>query len=117
MFPKADGLAIAMTVAAVLTLPLGILGAGSTLLDPRVLMFDTLVAVLSSAVPYSLELSALRRLSTSTYAMLMSLAPAVATLVELFVLRQPMEWMDIVGISLVVAASAAAMRMRSRSSE
>ncbi|MEV6495165.1 EamA family transporter, partial [Actinoplanes sp. NPDC051633] len=60
-FRGAEGLALAMAVAAVLSLPLGVAGAGPALLDPAVLALGCAVAVLSSVLPYSFELFALRR--------------------------------------------------------
>lgn len=77
-FPQADGLALAMAVAAVLFLPLGVLESGTKLLDPTTFALGAAVAVLSSVLPYTLELLALRRLPASTFAILMSLEPALA---------------------------------------
>src|SRR3954470_18907963 len=66
-FPQADGLALAMTAAAVITLPLGAGTAGATLLSPGILATGAAVALLSSALPYTLELLALRRMPTTTF--------------------------------------------------
>lgn len=109
-FPKADGLALAMGVAALLSLPLGIAGAGPGLLEPRVLLLGCAVAVLSSVLPYSLELVALRRLPTATFAVLMSLGPAIAACAGWAILGQALSWSEAAAIVLVVAASIGAVR-------
>src|SRR5690606_25220846 len=66
-FPQADGLALAMGAAAILFLPLGIAESGTKLLNPTVLALGAAVAVLSSVLPYTLELLALRHLPASTF--------------------------------------------------
>jgi inner membrane transporter RhtA len=109
-FPKADGLALALGVAAVLTLPLGVAGAGHALTDPVVLGLGAAVAVLSSVLPYTLELFALRRLPTSTFAVLMSLGPALAAGAGLVILGQAMTWTEALATALVIAASIGAVR-------
>ena len=68
------------------------------------------VALLSSVIPYSFELEALRRLSTGVFGVLMSLEPAVAALVGLIALSQGLAFAEAVGIALVTAASAGALR-------
>lgn len=113
-FPKADGLALAMAVGAVLSLPAGLADAGGQLLDPVILGLGAAVAVLSSALPYTLEMLALRRLAPATFAVLMSLAPAVAALAGYLVLNQGLTGIDIIAITLVVIASAGAVRASGR---
>ncbi|MFF5551549.1 EamA family transporter [Streptomyces olivaceoviridis] len=113
-FPKADGLALAMAVGAVFSLPAGLADAGGRLLDPVTLGLGAAVAVLSSALPYTLEMLALRRLAPATFAVLMSLAPAVAALAGYLVLNQSLTGIDLVAITLVVTASAGAVRASSR---
>jgi inner membrane transporter RhtA len=109
-FPRADGLALAMTAAAVLTLPLGVATAGSALFDPVTLGLGAAVAGLSSVLPYTLELLALRRMPTSTFAVLVSLGPAIAAVAGLLVLDQSLAAGQVAAIVLVVAASAGAVR-------
>ena len=87
-FPRLDGLALAMTVGALIALPFGILSAGSALLRPDLLALGAAVAVLSSTIPYALELIALRRLPAAAFAILMSLAPATAALAGWLLLGQ-----------------------------
>ncbi|MEU6127274.1 EamA family transporter [Streptomyces sp. NPDC047123] len=111
-FPRLDGLAVAMAVAALVSLPLGIGSAGSTLLEPGVLGLGLAVALLSSGLPYTLELLALRRLPAQTFAVLTSVAPAVAALAGFLVLGQTLSLPQCLAIGLVVAASVGAVRTR-----
>ncbi|MEW2406212.1 EamA family transporter [Streptomyces griseoviridis] len=109
-FPQADGLALAMAVAAVLFLPLGIAESGSKLLNPTTLLLGAGVAVLSSVLPYTLELLALRRLPASTFAVLMSLEPAIAATAGFLVLHQALSATQALAIAFVVAASMGAVQ-------
>lgn len=113
-FPKLDGLALAMSVGALIALPFGIASAGAALLRPELLLFGAAVAVLSSTIPYAFELIALRRLPASSFAILMSLAPATAAIAGWVLLGQTLSWLEIVGISLVIAASIGAVRSSQR---
>lgn len=113
-FPKLDGLALAMTVGALVALPFGILSAGSALLRPEILALGAAVAILSSTIPYALELIALRRLAASAFAILMSLAPATAALAGWLLLGQRLSWLEMVGIALVIFASIGAVRSSQR---
>ena len=99
-----------MAVGALALAPVGIAGAGADLLDPATLAIGLGVAVLSSVVPYSLELEALRRLPTRVFGVLMSLEPAVAALAGLAVLGQSLVAREWAAIALVVVASAGAAR-------
>ncbi|MEZ5190460.1 MAG: EamA family transporter [Schumannella sp.] len=113
-FGRLDGLAIAMAVGAIATLPLGIATAGAVLLQPHVLLIGLAIALLSSAIPYGLEMLALRRLHASTFSILLSLAPALAALAGLVILHQPLTIPDAVAIALVVVASMGAVRSAQR---
>lgn len=109
-FRGGQGLAMAMAVAGVLLLPFGLADGGSDLLDPRLLAVGFAVAILSSALPYSLELEALRRLPQGTFGVLMSLEPAVAATVGFVALGQDLASTEVLAIVLVVIASAGALR-------
>ncbi|WP_189294946.1 EamA family transporter [Streptomyces cinerochromogenes] len=109
-FPQADGLALAMAVAALLFLPLGIAEAGTRLLDPTTVALGSAVALLSSVLPYTLELLALRRLPASTFAILMSLEPAIAATAGFLILGQSLTAAQAAAIALVIAASIGAVR-------
>ena len=113
-FPKLDGLALAMSVGAMIALPFGIASAGAALLRPDLLLLGAAVAVLSSTIPYAFELVALRRLPASSFAILMSLAPATAAIAGWVLLGQALSWLEIVGISLVIVASIGAVRSSQR---
>ncbi|MGC5411330.1 EamA family transporter, partial [Streptomyces sp. DT225] len=113
-FPQADGLALAMVVAALLSLPLGIMDAGSKLVVPTTLGLGAAVAVLSSVLPYTLELIALRRLPAATFAILMSLEPAIAALAGFLILHQALSATDALAIALVIGASMGAVRSQVR---
>lgn len=109
-FPQADGLALAMVVAAVVFLPLGVVGAGTKLLDPTAIGLGSAVAVLSSVLPYTLELLALRRLPAATFAIMMSLEPALAATAGFFILDQALSVTEALAIALVIVASMGAVR-------
>nr|WP_078854710.1 EamA family transporter [Streptomyces sp. NRRL F-5135] len=109
-FPQADGLALAMAVAALLMLPLGIVESGSKLVVPSTLALGLVVALLSSVLPYTLELLALRRLPAPTFAVLMSLEPAIAATAGFLVLHQALSATDALAIALVIVASMGAVR-------
>ncbi|MET9701226.1 EamA family transporter [Streptomyces sp. NPDC006529] len=113
-FPQADGLALAMAVAAVLSLPLGIIEAGPALLVPSTLALGVGVALMSSVLPYTLEMLALRRLPAPTFAILMSLEPAIAATAGFLVLHQALSGLDALAIALVIAASMGAVRSQTR---
>jgi inner membrane transporter RhtA len=109
-FERLDGLALAMAVGAVLTLPLGLAAAGPAIVRPDILLLGAAVAILSSTIPYALELFALRRIPSSTFAILMSLAPAIAALAGVVLLAQHISIVGVVAIALVVTASIGAVR-------
>ncbi|WP_411151474.1 EamA family transporter [Streptomyces sp. A30] len=109
-FPQADGLALAMAVAAVAFLPLGIAESGTKLLDPTTIALGSAVAVLSSVLPYTLELLALRRLPASTFAIMMSLEPALAATAGFLILDQTLTTIESAAIALVIVASMGAVR-------
>jgi inner membrane transporter RhtA len=105
-FPGGRGLALAMGFAALLMIVPGTLAAGGDLLDPGAAAVGAAAGVLSSVIPYSLELEALRRIAVGTFGVLMSMEPAVAALIGLIALGQGLATFDVVGIGLVVVASA-----------
>ncbi|MFD9430474.1 DMT family transporter [Streptomyces sp. NPDC060002] len=109
-FPQADGLALAMAVGALLFLPLGLAESGTKLADPVTLGLGAAVALLSSVLPYTLELLALRRMPASTFAIMMSLEPAVAAVAGFLILDQTLTTIQAAAIALVVAASMGAVR-------
>jgi inner membrane transporter RhtA len=113
-FERGTGLALAMLVASVVALPAGVIDGGTRILEPRTLAVGAAVGMLSSAIPYSLELEALRRIAASVFGVLMSLEPAMAALAGLLVLGQGLSARALVGIALVIAASVGASRRARR---
>lgn len=111
---RLDGLAVAMTVGALAALPFGIGISGAVLLRPEVLLLGLGVALLSSAIPYGLELLALRRLSAATFSLLMALSPAIAAAAGFVILGQQLTPWEGIGIALVVVASMGAVRSAMR---
>lgn len=109
-FPGGAGLTLAMVVAAVPLAPVGIADAGADLLVPWVLAVGAAVGIMSSAIPYMLELEALRRLPAGVFGVLMSLEPAVGALAGYIVLDEELATREVAAILLVVAASAGAAR-------
>jgi inner membrane transporter RhtA len=109
-FPGGSGLAIAMVVSALLLLPFGVAGGGGDLVVPALLATGVAVGLLSSVLPYSLELEALRRLPEGVFGVLMSLEPAVAALIGLLALGQDLALVELLAIGCVVVASAGALR-------
>ncbi|MCL6438997.1 MAG: EamA family transporter [Rubrobacteraceae bacterium] len=106
IFPGGSGLAIAMCVGAVVLLPVGIAYGGAALLEPHALFMGFAVAMLSSAIPYSLEIEALRRLPPRVFGVLMSLEPAVAALVGFMVLGESLGARSAAAVLLVTVAAA-----------
>jgi inner membrane transporter RhtA len=109
-FPGGSGLALAMVAAAAMLVPVGVADAGGELLVPGVLAVGAAVAILSSAIPYTLEMEALRRMPAGVFGVMMSIEPAVAALAGFIVLDQGLATRELVAILLVVAASAGAAR-------
>jgi inner membrane transporter RhtA len=110
VFTGGSGLALAMCVASVIALPLGVGEGGARLLSPHALALGAVVGLLSSAIPYSFEMEALRRISTGVFGVLMSIEPAMAALAGFVVLGQALGARELVGIALVVVASVGASR-------
>jgi inner membrane transporter RhtA len=109
-FEKLDGLALALVVSTVVVLPAGLTGTDVWTTEHVVKGIG--LAVLSSLLPYSLELLALRRLAANVFGILLSLEPAVAALAGLIVLGQTLHLLQVVGLVLVVVASAIVMGVR-----
>lgn len=116
LVPGPDGLALALGVGGLALLPFGIAAAGTRLLDLRNLSLGLVVAILSSAIPFSLEFAALRRLSRQVFGILMSLEPAMGALAGFLFLSQQLSLRDLIAVALVTVASAGAARTGSQTS-
>lgn len=109
-WPGLDGLAVASVIAAALfTLPALKVG-GDALLDPHLLLLGAAVGLLSSVVPYSFEMVALRTIRPSVFGILMSLEPAAAALAAIVILGELLSVWQWVAIACVVLASVGATR-------
>ncbi len=107
-----DGLAVASVVATLVLTPWAIPAGGGDLLDPEILMLGAAVGLLSSVIPYSAELMALRSIRPGVFSILMSLEPAAAALAGMIVLQEfltPIQW---VAVASVMVASVGATRSR-----
>lgn len=113
-FPGMDGLAIAMAVGSLAILPFAAVSTGATLIQPNILLLGLGIALLSSTLPYAMELFALKRIPASLFSILLAFAPAVAALAGWAVLGQTMVWAQWAGIALVIVASVGAVRMTRR---
>ena len=109
-WPGLDGLAVASVLATLLLTIPAISVGGGTLLDPEILALGAAVGLLSSVIPYSFEMAALRSLRPAVFSILMSLEPAVAALAGVVVLQEflaPVQW---VAMGCVIVASVGATR-------
>jgi inner membrane transporter RhtA len=109
-FPGSSGLALASVVGTVIMLPVGISSGGSTLLRPELLAIGIAVGLLSSVIPYTFELEALRRMRAQLFGILMSLEPAAAALVGLVVLGEMLAVREWASIGCVIVACVGATR-------
>ncbi|TDD65953.1 EamA family transporter [Jiangella aurantiaca] len=99
-----DGLAMAMLIAAVLAVPIGVADAAPAALDPIALGAGVGVGVTSSVIPYVFDQLAMRRLSRGRYALMVALLPATATVIGIVVLAQIPTPVEVIGVGLVAAA-------------
>jgi len=109
-FPGSSGLALASVVATLLVLPLGVGAAGADLIRPDFLLIGAAIGLLSSVIPYSFELEALRRMPAKVFGILMSLEPVAAALVGLVILGEVLDAREWTAIALVVVACLGATR-------
>jgi inner membrane transporter RhtA len=100
--------ALAVSIAAVLVFPVGLHHAGSALFAPALIPMALLVALFSTAIPFSLDLYALPRMPARTYAVFMSLEPAFGVLSGLFILHERLAGTQISGVAVVIVAAAGA---------
>jgi inner membrane transporter RhtA len=109
-WPGVDGLAVASVVATLLLTPLAIGRYADQLGDARILAVGALIGLLSSVIPYTCELIALRSLKPAVFSILMSLEPAAAALAGLVVLGELLGPLQLVAMCCVVVASVGATR-------
>ena len=109
-FPGSAGLAIAMVVSAVIVTPPAVIAGGAAMFRPAVLATGAVIGVLSSVIPYRLELESLRRMPMRLFGVWMSLEPAVAALIGLALLGQHLSVLEWLAICCVMVACAGAAR-------
>jgi inner membrane transporter RhtA len=111
-WPGLDGLAVASVVATLLLAPFAVASGGGELLDLRILVLGAAVGMLSSVIPYSLEITALRTIRPALFSVLMSLEPAAAALAGVVVLQEFLTPLQLLAMACVVVASVGATRTR-----
>jgi inner membrane transporter RhtA len=113
-WPGLDGLTVASVVATVMMVPFLAAFAGDGLDDPRVVALGAVVGLLSSVIPYSCEITALRTIRPSVFGILMSLEPAAAALAGIVVVHELLSALQWLAVGCVIAASVGATRTSSR---
>lgn len=108
-FEQLEGLTLAMVVASVLVIPVGVATVDLSRVTATIVAAGAGIALLSSVIPYSFELLALRHLDARVFGVLLSLEPATAALAGFLVLHQTLDGLQLVGMTLVVVASAIVM--------
>jgi inner membrane transporter RhtA len=109
---------LGLAVASVLVVPIGIFHAGAKLLEPQFLALGALVGLLSSAIPYSLEMFALKRLPKQTFGILLSMEPAVGAISAWIILGEVLtasQWIAI--LSVIVASVGSTMTIKQQQAE
>lgn len=104
-----QSVALGMSTAAVVILPFGVISAGPALLAPSVLLLGLGVALVSSALPYSLEMIALRHIPKRTFGVLLSAEPAIGAIAGLFLLHEQLGGLQWLAIGCIVVASVGAI--------
>ena len=107
-WPGLEGLSVSLIVAALVTLPFGVAGDGTDMLEPGILLASLGLALLIPLLPYVFELIALRRLPTALFGVIMSLEPGCAALLGFLILGQSLAVSGVAAIAMVVVASAGA---------
>lgn len=115
--PTGQTVSLGLTVAALVALPVGVAHAGAALLSPPLLLVGLGVAILSSAIPISLEMMALRRLPRHAFGIMISMEPAVAAILALGLLGEQLSLSQWLAIGLIVGASMGSAMTAGRSAK
>lgn len=107
--PAGPSVALGMTVAALVILPFGIAEAGLKMIHPSIMGVAVVVAIASSAVPYSLDMIAMRGMPKRTFGVLLSAEPAIGAVAGVFFLHELLTGQQWLAIAAIVAASAGAI--------
>lgn len=97
--------ALGMSTAALIVVPVGLVSAGATLFQPKLALLGLFVALLSSAIPYSLEMVALKGIPKRSFGVMLSVEPAVGALAGLVILHERLALTQWLAIVAIVAAS------------
>lgn len=100
-----NAVAIGIIISSFVTVPWGVIDAGAKLISPNIILFGIILALLSSAIPYSIEMMALKKLSRQNFSLLMSLEPAFAALAGALILGQILNPLQMLAVGLIVSAS------------
>jgi len=100
-----QSVALGMATAALLVVPVGVYQAGSALLAPGLLLLGVVTAILSSAIPYSLEMVALKRIPSNSFGVLLSVEPAIGAITGAVLLHEQLTVLQWLAVTLVVVAS------------
>ena len=103
--PAGQSVALGMTTAALIVVPFGLIEAGAALFDPKLLALGLVVAIVSSAIPYSLEMVALRGIPKRSFGVMLSLEPAAGAVAGLLILGEYLALSQWLAIGLIIAAS------------
>lgn len=104
-----QSVALGMSTAAIVILPFGVMSAGTALLLPSVLFLGLGVALLSSALPYSLEMIALRHIPERTFGVMLSAEPAIGAVAGMVILHEQLSGLQWFAIGCIVIASIGAL--------
>ena len=113
--PRGQAVSLGMVTAAIVVIPFGVMEAGAKLLDPSLLLAGLGVGILASALPYSLEMVALRKLSYKTFGVLLSMEPAMGALAAAVILNEQLTMLQSLAIACIVMASAGCAATAGRS--
>ncbi len=111
--PGIEGLAWALVVSTLLLLPIGVATAGSAFLNPKLMLMGAGVAILSTTLPYSMEMIALRSMPISVFGVMLSLEPMVGVLAGFLILEETLSARSLIACLLVSIAAAGAAKFKS----
>ena len=103
--PAGQSVALGMSTAALIIVPIGLVEAGAALFNPALLGLGLVVAIVSSAIPYSLEMVALRGIPKRSFGVMLSLEPAAGAVAGLLILSEQLALSQWLAIGLIIAAS------------
>jgi inner membrane transporter RhtA len=98
--------ALGMAFSTIFTVPIGVAFAGAALWSPTIMLYGLGIGILASAIPYALEMMALKAMPAKTFGLMMSLEPAVAALLGLVILHELLTGLQWLAVALVIVASA-----------